>query len=135
MSSQDDDARRLPSEVPTLTEVVRPVRPAIEVTPPADLPLPAARVADPLPAEGEPSASVRQAWQAETEERIATDVLHDVQRQVDRMLEFRLRESLAPVLGRLADQLVHEVREEVLSTLRDVIRRAVAQELSRRRSR
>lgn len=121
MPSQDDDARPLPNEVPTLTEVVRPVRPAIEVAPPAGLPLPAVPVEEPLP--------------AETEERIATDVLHDVQRQVDRMLEFRLRESLAPVLGRLADQLVHEVREEVLSTLRDVIRRAVAQELSRRRSR
>jgi hypothetical protein len=62
-------------------------------------------------------------------------VLLDVQRQIDLMLETRLRETLAPALARLTDALIRETRNELASTLRDVVVRAVSQELSRHRSR
>ncbi|MBW8832113.1 MAG: hypothetical protein JF606_22395 [Burkholderiales bacterium] len=46
-----------------------------------------------------------------------------------------LREASAPALTRLTDALVRETRAELASTLRDVVARAVAQELSRHRIR
>lgn len=74
-------------------------------------------------------------WLALQEDQITQHVLADVQRQVDRLLEYRLRESLGPLLDRLADTLVRDVRDELAVTLRDIVRRAVAQELSRHRPR
>lgn len=74
-------------------------------------------------------------WLELNEDQITQRVLSDVQRQVDKMLEFRLRESLAPLLERLVDSIINEVREELALTMRDVVRRAVAQELSRYRPR
>lgn len=96
--------------VPTLTEVVQL---AIErgVLPPAD----ASHAAD--------------------EQQLTQRILSDVQRQVDLMLEFRLREALAPVLAQLSEAIVREARAELASTLRDVVARAVAQEMARHRSR
>jgi hypothetical protein len=70
-----------------------------------------------------------------SEDELVQRVLADVQRQVDLMLETRLRETLAPALARLTDALVRETRSELASTLRDVVTRAVSQELSRHRSR
>jgi hypothetical protein len=69
------------------------------------------------------------------EEDLVQRVLLDVQRQIDLMLETRLRETLAPALARLTDALIRETRNELASTLRDVVVRAVSQELSRHRSR
>jgi hypothetical protein len=60
-------------------------------------------------------------------------VLLDLQRQMDSMLEYRLREMLTPALARICEQLVRETRIELADTLRDVIDRAVAQELARLR--
>jgi hypothetical protein len=70
-----------------------------------------------------------------SEEQITQRVLSDLQRHVDLMVEYRLRESLSPLLTRLADNMVREVREELSSTLRDVVRRAVTQELARQKVR
>ncbi|SRR5258706_1190416 len=69
------------------------------------------------------------------EAELAQRVLANVQRQVDLMLEQRLREAMGPVLARLADALLRETRNELASTLRDMVSRAVAQELSRHRDR
>jgi len=156
MSPTGMPPRIAPPEVPVLTEVVLPARP--EVALPEALPaaggggaLPAAEaVAVALAiesgrsllsagasavAEAAPSPTAAAALPADLQEQIVLQVLGDMQRQVDRLLEFRLRESLAPVLERLADSLVDEVREQLVLTLRDVVRRAVAQELARHRSR
>ena len=76
-----------------------------------------------------------EAWLAVAETQITQQVLSDVQRQVDRMFEFRLKESLGPAMSRLADQFVEEMRGELAATLRDIVRRAVAQELARLRNR
>ena len=70
-----------------------------------------------------------------SEGQLTQKILADVLRQTDLMLEYRLREALAPALARVADNLVRESRSELASTLRDVVARAVAQELLRHRSR
>ena len=69
------------------------------------------------------------------EQELVQLILEDVQRQVDQMLEQRVREALAPALGRLTDALLREIRGELASSLRDIVSRAVTQELSRHRDR
>lgn len=138
-----------PRQVPTLTEVVRVVGPgeppplpaepgsAAEAAPAAASPAPAtaapaapAEAAAPAPSQVPPPAFLL----AGSEEQIAHRVLTDLQRQIDMMLEYRLREALTPALARMSEQLIRETRIELADTLRDVIARAVAQELARLRS-
>ena len=69
------------------------------------------------------------------EAQMLQNVLVEVQRQVDLMLEVRLREVLTPLLNRAADSIVRDARAELASTLRDVVARAVTEELSRHRTR
>jgi hypothetical protein len=69
------------------------------------------------------------------EDELAQRVLLDVQRQIDRMFEFRVRESVGPAFARLMESFIEQTRDELAVTLRDVVRRAVAQELARHRSR
>jgi hypothetical protein len=69
------------------------------------------------------------------EAQLIDRVLSDLQRQVELMLEYRLREVLTPALVRATDALIRDARIELASTLRDVVARAVAQELSRHRGR
>lgn len=70
-----------------------------------------------------------------SEDQLTARILADVQRQLDLVLESRVREALSPALTRLTDALVREARAELASTLRDIVTRAVAQELSRHRQR
>jgi len=107
------------ARLPTLTEVVlegaaRPVAPASP--PPADPP--AAAAAPGL-----------------DEARIVDAVMAGLQPRIDLMLEYRLREALAPLLARAAESMVQEARAELARTLRDVVARAVSQEVGRRRTR
>jgi aspartate oxidase len=46
-----------------------------------------------------------------------------------------LREILAPLLARATDTLVREARTELALALRDMVARAVSQEISRHRGR
>ena len=62
-------------------------------------------------------------------------VLSDVQRQIDLMLEQRLREMLAPAIAWLAEGLIAESREQLAHVLHELVERAVAQELARRQRR
>lgn len=145
-----------PTRVPTLTEVVSLPEDAAG-TPPAAAPAPgapgaAAPATSPIPAVGpsRPGAPVpvppgpvgapgfverRANWPPIQEDQIVQRVLGDLERQVDLMLETRLRETLSPVLARATDQLARDLRNELASTLRDVVARAVAQELARHRGR
>jgi hypothetical protein len=106
------DARPMPpvSRLPTLTEVVMegPATGAV-----------------PVPAPAEPV----------DEGRIVDSVMAGLQQRVDQMFEFRLREALGPVLARAADAVVADAREALAHTMRDVVARAVSQELARRRAR
>ncbi len=107
-----------PDRVPTLTEVV--------VWPPADASMPSIPPALSLPPA--PTPALRLA-----EDEIVQSVLLQLQRQVDLMLEYRLREVLTPVLARAADGIVRDARSQLASTLRAVVERAVGEELARRR--
>lgn len=122
-----------PERVPTLTEVVAWPQAVLPAAAPGEgqLPLPAVE-ARPAEADmlGAPPSPLRIA-----EEQMIRGVLVEVQRQVELMLEVRLREALTPLLNRAADSIVREARTELASTLRDVVARAVAQELARHRTR
>lgn len=124
---------RPPASVPTLTEVVAwpdsetermPLMPEA-LTAPAEPPALRAET-DPVPA---------LAAHDDEHERLVERVLAEVQRQVDLMLEYRLREALTPMLARLADSVVREARTELASALHDAVSRGVAKELARHRSR
>lgn len=115
-----------PTGVPTLTEVVD--WPAAADGPAAAPPLEESAVAGPGPIAAAPA---RLPGEAELVEQ----VLAQVQRQLDLMIEQRLREALSPLLARTADHLVREARNELASTLRDVVARAVSIELTRQRNR
>src|SRR4051812_11309761 len=109
-----------PGQVPKLTEVVN-----VHDAQPMPPGLPAESV-------GARLAASRAAHAPEvSEDQLVARVLADMQRQLDLMLESRVREALSPALTRLTDALLREVRAELASTLRDVVQRAVAQELSR----
>ncbi len=104
-----------PQHVPTLTEVVewpQPVQPVAAAAPASS-----SHVAEAVPSEAQ----------------LVQRVLADLQRQTDLMLDYRLREVLTPLLARAADNLIREARGELASTLRDMVARAVAQELARHR--
>lgn len=124
-----------PGRVPTLTEVVR--------MPEAQPPTPVAPVSEPqafaatVPAamDAPRSGGVVVGAPVADEEELVQRVLADLQRQIDLMLEVKLREVLAPALTRATDALMREARTELASTLRDIVSRAVAQELSRHRQR
>ena len=122
--------RPAPSSVPTLTEVVEMPWPKAQLQ--AAQPEAAMLVdAGAEPASLQPGVVVS----APSEEQIVQRVLLDLQRQIDLMLDYRLREALTPVLTRATDALVLEARHELASTLRDIVARSVAQEMSRHRGR
>ncbi len=132
-----------PQRVPILTEVVLlPEAGAVDIPidpPPPPLPLPPVAVAVPLhvePAANSPlSEGVEGSGEESVEAQIVEHVWADLQRQVDLMLEYRLRETLAPILTRATEAVMRESRQQLASTLRDMVGRAVAQELARHRGR
>ncbi len=140
---------RPPERVPTLTEVIAWPESALSSAVAAAPSAPAFWSASPLPnAEPPPSAEPPPVPLApelaappprpmpalrQPEEQLIQGVLAEVQRQVDLMLEYRLREVLTPLLTRAADTLVRDARAELASALRDVVDRAVAQEIARHR--
>jgi len=118
--------------LPTLTEVIE--MPAfgrgsigVELQPPLPEALPA-------PPEGEVEVARAGPFFID-EEQLVQRVLTDLQRNADLMLEYRLRQALAPALARLSDALIRDVRDELAVTLHDVVSRAVNQELARHRGR
>jgi hypothetical protein len=118
-----------PQTVPTLTEVV-------------DWPDPTQAHAgnSPQPSGGFDESVVMSSTAAPvasvlSEEQLGQRVLADLQHQIDLMIEVRLREVLTPLLQRTADSLVRDARGELASTLREIVARAVAQEMARHRGR
>lgn len=70
-----------------------------------------------------------------SEAQLSHRVLTDVQRQIDSMLEYRLRESMQPLLAQFTETLMQDLRDELSRTMRDVVTRAVAQEVAKLRNR
>lgn len=123
-----------PERVPTLTEVVE-LPEAPTTAPPGDPEVPAASAPVPEPPLIPPFLERRANWPSLQEEQVVQRVLLDLQRQIDLMLETRMRETLTPVLTRVTDALVRDLRHELASTLHEVVSHAVAQELARHRER
>ncbi|HEX5357639.1 MAG TPA: hypothetical protein VFW93_15610 [Aquabacterium sp.] len=69
------------------------------------------------------------------ETQLAQRVLADVQRQIDGMLDFRLKEAIGPILAKHSEALVRDLREELSRTMRDVVARSVTQEIAKLRQR
>ena len=134
-----------PGTIPTLTEVVPwpdPPTPAPAPASPAPLPPVHPTVAAPASAEAPAPTPVAPAVpvlpapaapgiDAGTEAELARRVMADLQKQVDLMLEVRLREALAPILTRAGDAIVRDARKEMTTALREVVAAAVARELGR----
>lgn len=118
------------AHLPTLTEVV----------PPEALPEPvaAAEVVEatlaPPDREDRPAQEAPQTQAAQLARRALADrVLAEVQREVDVLLEQRLREALTPALARAHDALLRELRRDIEVTLRDIVVHALSREASRHR--
>lgn len=109
-----------PQRVPTLTEVVSdlPVAPPLPLPPPVEADI----APEPLSA-GAPTE----------EDRVAEQVLADLQPRIDALFEHRLRDALAPRLARVQATLVDEMRVEVAAALREIVAQAVAEQLARHR--
>jgi len=130
-----------PAHVPTLTEVIE----VDELTAVVDLasqPQPVPVPTSPAAASPAPPSHAPVAPQPipldslpVLEGQLAQRVLNDVQRQIDSMLEFRLREAMAPVLARHSEAIVRELKDELARTMRDVVARSVAQEVAKLRPR
>lgn len=118
-----------PASVPTLTEVIDLAAPhgGREATPPESRYSGPERRTLPIYIGPERRAPLEEA-------QLTQRVLNDLQRQVDQMLEYRIRETLAPVLQRAADAVVRDARLDLASTLRELVARAVAEEMSRHRA-
>ncbi len=133
------------ARVPVLTEVVEFPVPGRDSELPAphtvpavgEPPTPAAQAG--LEPAAAPVVAIAAASSAQVfdlnEAQLTQRILADVQRQVDLMLEFRVREALMPALARATEGLVREARSELATTLKDVVTRAVSQELARHRLR
>ena len=120
----------MPAALPTVAAEVQP-----EITPPAP-----AAVSEPAVNPSPPALPIAPALPPRAtlgvdEAAMAQRVLNEVQRQIDGMLEYRLREALTPILARTSEALVRELRQELSKTMRDVVSRAVAQEVARQRTR
>ena len=91
--------------------------------------------AEPAPAPELAALPAEPGLPAVSDAQVAQRVLGVVQRQIDGMIDFRLREAMAPILARHTEALVRDLREELGKTMGDVVARAVAQEMSKLRQR
>ncbi|OGA84763.1 MAG: hypothetical protein A2711_03400 [Burkholderiales bacterium RIFCSPHIGHO2_01_FULL_63_240] len=133
-------SRPHPAQVPTLTEIIeeqvqppalQPARPPLSLD---ALPV-LGEVVSPPPEQQPPTTQPQSVPSAVTEAQLAHRVLSDVQRQIDSMLEFRLKEAMAPLLARHTEAIARDLRDELNRTLKDVVARSVAQELAKLRQR
>ena len=127
-----------PGSIPTLTEVVSwPAVVPPAAAPAATSPVTAAPASAPEPALAPNPVAPAPAPVAPAIDALQLQdrVLADIQKQVDLMLEVRLREALAPALARATDALVRDARKELTSTLRDIVAKAVERGLADRSGR
>ena len=118
-----------PGSLPTLTEVV----PWPNVAPaPAPAPAPALETAPTAMAPLQTRAALAPEAPPIGEAELVRRVMLDMQRQIEQLLEVRLREALAPAVVRATDTLAREARKELTGALRDIATQAVRRELERR---
>ncbi|QDZ28614.1 hypothetical protein [Noviherbaspirillum sp. UKPF54] len=119
------------SGIPVLTEVIVPSQAA---------PASAAEPAPPPLAqeEAQPQQQAAAEWDEERWARLERDVrervLHQVLERIDFVLEQRVRDSLADVLQLAVENLAAEIHSGLHHTVKDVVTRAVTQEISKLQS-
>jgi len=69
------------------------------------------------------------------EDTLRANIIKDLQTRIDSVLTQSITENLEPLLQRNMAALADEVRDSIHATLHDVVRRAVAQEVSRLQAR
>lgn len=67
-------------------------------------------------------------------DELVRQIMGDIQRQIDAMLEVRMKETLAPAITRFTDALARDTRAELGGVLKDVVTRAVTQALTKHRA-
>ena len=67
------------------------------------------------------------------ERQLKESILVDLQKQIDAVIEYRMREALTPILTRATDSIVRDARAELSRSLRTWIDESVARELRRQR--
>ena len=75
----------------------------------------------------------RPAEPAAAADELSAEVLFELEQCIDSLLEWQLREALAPALARVADGLIREARQELSGVLRELVKDAVARALERRK--
>ena len=125
---------RGPAHVPTLTEVVQLDAPPTPAAPEPAGPQPAGEAPEAAP-DWSQTVVMPPGATLPDEAQLTQNILADLQRQIDLMLEYRLREAIGPALARTADALIREVRSDLAASMRELVARAVAQELARHRGR
>lgn len=118
-----------PSRVPTLTEVVEVHGVLTEEVMPAASPADA--VASAVTALAAPPPTTASSSQPVNADLLTQQVMSDIQRQIDAMLEVRLKEALVPIVTRLTDALARDARSELAKVMKEVVSRCVAEEVRR----
>lgn len=70
-------------------------------------------------------------FSAEDQRALTQNVLRTIQKEVDTVLDQRLKDALVPILARCAESMMQALREDLASTLHEVVAGAVAVELNR----
>jgi hypothetical protein len=122
-----------PSRVPTLTEVVEVHGALTEEVMPAASPADAGTGAVAALTAPAPTTASSPA-QPVNADLLTQQVMSDMQRQIDAMLEVRLKEALAPIVTRLTDALARDARSELAKVMKEVVSRCVAEEVRRTQS-
>lgn len=123
--------------IPVLTEII-PSPQAAEPPEEKPAPLAAAPTAQEELAQDDPDmldisaalAQDEQQWDR-LEREVRERVLHQVLERIDFMLEQRVRDSLADVLQTAVENLASDIRNGLHHSIRDVVTRAVAQEITK----
>lgn len=117
------------SGIPVLTEVIAPPQPA---------PAPQPSATEPKAPAAEPQQRAAIEWDDELwtrmEREVRERVLHQVLERIDFVLEQRVRDSLADVLQIAVENLANEIRSGLHHTVKEVVTRAVTQEISKLQS-
>jgi hypothetical protein len=120
----------LDAGIPVLTEVIPAPQPASAPEKKEAAPLPEPAIKEDAPALRKPAAPE---WDDEQWERLEREVreriLHQVLERIDFVLEQRVRDSLADVLQIAVEGLAEEIKGGLHHTIKDVVSRAVAQEI------
>jgi hypothetical protein len=110
------------AEIPVLSEVVAPPGGSDDLPVLTELVVP------------EPADAAHAGRRSALEEDIRASLLTELQPEIDRLIENRLKESLSPLVERMFNELRGDLQAIAREILSDAIHSAVEEELERRKS-